>query len=280
MGTLSRIGPDRVTIISIAVFYRQLGWHNIVLNCIEPFAEITKELQYYFLSMDVNRGEHIKLFLATSESEAKTLALKAGVHFQDFLIQHPMRGRKKYVSSVFLDFESNTVHYGVYDTFGFAFSNADQLQRELTKLIILVFRRYGKKTIVNLVEIMLGFFAHFQDSANLDKYKVIELFEGLLSIEQNRYTGENLKRIEMINDQNFHENKEAIVDFLKSGELGSTELELHEKKWRCIVENYQDYVGTNQERKYCYLIDSLCNAFGFTDKIDAYYLFSRALKYT
>lgn len=269
--------------MSIAIFYDQTEWHSLILNAILPFVEKTKEVDDFFLSLSRNRGNHVKLFLLTSKSEAKKLVQKADSYFNDFIGDHKISNKESLFSQngIFRDFESNTVHYGLYDFYlSTSPNNSIYFQKEFSQLLIAIFKKHREETISSLTEIMIVLFALFYDSSSFKKIEVVQLFDKLLETEYQKYNTETLKKSLVLNETNFVENKAYLVSFLKNKAYLSREFEEQQKLWSTIVTTYYEKSGYRKKNKVGYLIDMLCNVFDLEDRISAYYLFVNALKLT
>lgn len=269
--------------LSIAIFYDRTEWHSLILNAILPFVKKAKEVDDYFLSLSRSRGDHLKLFLITSKSKAKKLIRKADSYFNDFIAEHKITKKENLFcqNGIFRDFESNTIHYGLYDFYLSTIpNNSTYLQKGFSQLLIALFKKHKGETILNLTEIMIVSFALFYESSCLTKTGMIQLFDKLLESEYQKYDAETIKESQVVNETNFVENKVYLVSFLKNKEYLSMEFDEQRKLWSTIVPTYYEKSGYKEKNKEGYLINMLCNVFDLEDRISAYYLFVNALKLT
>ena len=165
--------------INISIFYSQSNWHLFITKCLKPFIQQNKRIEKWYFSLSTNRGDHIIVSFIIDESKARQLIEKASEYFSDFITETPSIPNKTLVSKnqFFLNFENNTIQYGVYQNN----INSIRLLKELSKLIIIVFENYKKDTFDFLTEIMIEVFIVF--SVNMhDNKRCLFVFETLLKM--------------------------------------------------------------------------------------------------
>ncbi|MEP5338171.1 MAG: hypothetical protein ABJL44_07875 [Algibacter sp.] len=266
--------------ISIAIFYDETGWSSLILDGIIPFFKKNKEKSNYILSLNKERGNHVKIFVITPKNNVRLLLKKVDKFFKGFILNNQICKSRNLISGngIFCDFEPNSIHYGIYDCHLCKSQNDKTLyfQERFSQFLITTFKKYEEETILSLTEIMIGLFAVFLDASSLKKAEVIELFDKLLTKEYSKYNEKTIKKIHILNRTNFTKNKEHVIDFLKGEEYKSDKLEMYQKQWKHIINAfYGQFKHVNEEE---YLINKLCDIFNFEDRISAYYLFVNALK--
>lgn len=269
--TIKQNSKDKMY-LSISVFCEQSQWSALILNKILPFLEKTKEVDGYVLSLSRNRGDHIKLFLITTQSKTKELAEKISIHFGQLFPPNQFLEKPSLIpkNGIFSDFATNTVHYGLYD----GHYRVNYFQDGLSVLVVLIFQKHNSETIPSLTEIMIEFFALYHDYSGFSKEKIIEIFENELENEFKKYTAQTLEKVGTTISKNFNRNKLEIISFLKSKPWQKKILDPDHDQWSTmILENMELEPKIRQN-----MIAALCEAFDFEDKINAYYLFVNALK--
>lgn len=273
----SGLNFENKSCLSISIFYEELGWHVFIIDCLRPFIEKTKEIEYWHFSFSRKRGNHIKLFLISSESEANTIVIKANKCFSVFLDENPIITNKNLIpkNDFFYDFNPNSIHYGIYDD-GLG---TIRFKKEISQLIITLFERYKNDTIQSLPEIMIEFFAIFNEYLKLKKKEGIEVFNTLLKNEYQKYDDTNLKKIQIINEQHFENNRKQLISFIKHKQYLSEEVELYQKQWILIVNKYEDWLDFKTQHSEIYLISTVCRILDVEDRITPYFLFLNALRH-
>lgn len=269
-------GLDNKRFLSISIFCDQTQWHKVILNNLLPYLKNNILFENYFISLSKKRGDHIKLMIISSNSEAPGLILKMDVYFKKCVAKIGASYKKNLIpeNGTFYDFTPNTIHYGVYD---FDYISI-RLQKELTLLLIDIFQHYIKDTLSNLVEIFIELFFIIYNSPLLTKGSTVKIFENLLELEYKNLEAKLLTEVKRINKTEFMENKEELVSFVNQDPYVYSEMGPIHKRWYSIICNFKKWdldKKTNQEE---YLIESVCNMFDFDNRITAYYLFVSAIK--
>ncbi|GAB5472040.1 MAG: hypothetical protein Mars2KO_01390 [Maribacter sp.] len=262
--------------LSVSIFCDHTQWHKFILNYIPSFLKKNVGIENYFFSLSKNRGSHIRLTIVSPSSEATSLILKIDAYLKKCITKIGASDSKNLIpeNGTFCDFTPNTIHYGVYD---FYHTNI-RLQNELTTLLITTFQHYKKNTISNLIEIFIELFFILSKSPLLTKESSVKLFERLLESEYKNLDAKLLTEVKRINKTEFIENKEELISFVNQDIYSFSEMEPFQKQWFSIILNFKKWdteKKTNQEE---YLIQSVCNLFGFDNRITAYYLFVSAIR--
>ncbi|MEW4924694.1 lantibiotic dehydratase C-terminal domain-containing protein [Algibacter sp. 2305UL17-15] len=284
---------DKTLYLCISLFYHREFWHKLLIEGISPFLSEQKNgIKGYYISLSHLRGDHIRLSLITEKSNAKTVARKADAYFKTYFKNYPSPNLNdlKREGSIFLDFQNNTVHYGVYNfsvgTDDMALSELfKDYQENLTKVLLEVFQFYKEETLHNMVEIMIQCYAIFRNSASLDIGKTLEFFDALLQEEYVKYNDKALSRILEVNKSNFESNKTFIIEHLAENIEKSNKGydEKWENSWSNTVKVLSENVSKSsfkkeEHRVHIHMLKQLNDTFDINDRITAYYLFYNGLK--
>lgn len=276
--------------LDISIFYTENMWYKILNDAITPFLSNTKDIESYVLLLNESRGSHVHLGLTVQEEKALFLAQKFDIYIKKYLKNHPSISTRSLLpkNGLYMDFNNNSVHYGIFNysvvrspskTYEIYFQN-------VASVLLKVFQTYKENTLPDLVEIMIQLFTVFCNAIQLDNQKAARLFDYLLEIEYKNYKESALQKAIKINEENFENNKEPIVDYLK--EYRKSNVQQYDEEWlysweMAVKTSHSDLIKIIESDKmtdaYAFMIDSLCNTFSFKNKISAYSLFSNALKY-
>lgn len=186
---------QELTWLSISLFCSTGNWHQLLSEGIKQFIKPVEDenlLVSYLLELNYVRGENIRFSLLTYPDHADELAKKADTFFKDYFFRMKFPDSKiTYpVASVFMQFPSNSVQYGIYDInravtkenlkdFHFRKNLSgimlEVLEEPVDKEIVLTFALYLHITLACFIKghmkLDMGKFVHFY-SAFIDKSKV------------------------------------------------------------------------------------------------------------
>lgn len=271
------------------MFYDKNYWHILINKGLRPFVERADFLESYYLGLSEEMGDHIKMVLITNKKHARSLAEKADIFFKDFFLKNQSlsTGRQIPEHGLFMKFQNNSIHYGVFD--GIFIKNPvdvfGKYRKDLSIVMLHIFKKYGCSTLDDLVEIGFQLFAIFCKEANLKSQDASKIFDSILESEYKRYDSELLDKILSVNRSNFEKNKTSILDYLYEINAPGSKLlgEQWQTSWRFTVKTCCGSLRkTIPENRMCveyrYMIESILNTFDFRERISICSLFSNALK--
>lgn len=277
--------------LNLSIFYSKTSWYEIINECIYPFIKKENNIIEYFLQLNDEGGDNIRLCLITLKIKARCVAETAEAHFNQFLKKNNSNSKKVLVpknEKFFLDFDNNNIYYGIYN---FDIIKKPEIyrpfQQSLSNVIIEVFHTYKDSTINEELEISLQILTIFCNSINFNNDTIINFFDILLKKEYSIYNQNALEKIHKTNQSNFNQNKSIIVEYLS--QYRKNDCFVYEQKWQNILSQASKefitilkiHIGSDKtriEEELNYTIDLICNSFNIKDKITLYYLFSNALK--
>lgn len=271
--------------LAISIFHEKLCWHRVIAEVIYPFVHENKDVIGYIINLNVERGENVRLTLITEKEKARQIAIQADRFIREYLGNNPSSFKKNLLPNkgLFLNFESDTLHYGVFNPFEFEtnFHPSIQFLLDLTQIVIRTFQTYGKNTLNNYLEIMLQLFSVFGQIIPDGNQQSIEIFDSLLAEEYQKINRITLAKVISVNDENFKNNRAALVELisLNSYETSSDGILC---LWRNTLSNHKRKTNqfkscTSAEKKD--MIVLLCEIFAFKNKISAFYLFRETIFY-
>lgn len=237
--------------LSISLFYNSANWDILLTEGVRPFLTKTKGLLSYTINLSELRGDHIRLVLRVNQKAAKAIAGKAKLHFDDFIQRFPSapRGFKNGNGPLlFMDYENNTIRYGLFDHwFPNALFQSEKFERQISLLIIQIFKEFGKNTIKDLDEIIIQLLLIYFNTLALDNKEIITLLNVHLETVRNTYDMKKWSDFRTKNKRAFEDNKETLYNYISScRENWNTEYDSEwENQWRQII---QGIYLENQQR--------------------------------
>ncbi len=275
--------------LCISLFYNSANWDILLTEGVRPFLTKTKGLLSYAINLSELRGDHIRLVLQVNQKAAKAIAGKAKLHFDDFIQRFPsdLRDFKKGNDPLlFMDYENNTIRYGLFD---YWFSNtlfqSEKFERQISLLIIQIFKEFGKNTLKNRDEIIIQLLLIYFNTLALDNKEIIALLNVHLETVRNTYDMKKWSDFRTKNQRAFEDNRDTLCNYLSScRQNGDMEYDAQwENQWRQII---RGMCQENQQRS----SSELCNLFhevfnrittnlNLKNTLSIYCLFKDALEY-
>ncbi|WP_299526749.1 hypothetical protein [Winogradskyella sp.] len=275
--------------LCISIFYAKPNWHQIIVGAIYPYVIDNKDVRGYFVSLNMERGEQVRLTLIADENNTRQVAMNFHKYFNDYLEKNPSPSEKSLIPKhgLFLNFKNNSIHYGAFEPYSLEKESQHfkEYLKGLSEVILQVFKDFGEDTLNQQVEIMLQLFSIFSRTIPENIGEAIEIFDSLLADEYQKISKNSLQQVNTLNKENFRANKSAILELISSNEDTDKDFFQHLwlKKWQEVLLSFsKDKVKSTQQNKKMdenkKLIRMLCNTFALDDKISACYLFREALK--
>lgn len=237
--------------LCVSLFYNSANWDMLLTEGVRPFLTQTKGLLSYAINLSELRGNHIRLVLLVNQKAAKTIAGKAKHHFDDFIQRFPsdLRDFKKGNDSLlFMDFENNTIRYGLFDYwFPSTLFQSEKFERQISLLIIQIFKEFGKNVLKDLDEIIVQLLVIYFNTLALDNKEIIALLNVHLTTVRNTYDMKKWSDFRTKNQKAFEDNKETLCNYISScRENWNTEYDSEwENQWRQIIHGIDQ---ENQQR--------------------------------
>ncbi|PRX55254.1 hypothetical protein [Flagellimonas meridianipacifica] len=281
--------PDTV-FLAVSIFYAREAWYKIILEGIVPFVDEESDLESYYVALNSDRGEHIRLSLKTNKNKAIILAKKIDGYFSDYLLKNPSNKTKKSVpmGSLFTDFKNNSIHYGVFDfNFSVGFIRiSESFHRDISKVLFSTFEMYGENHTDYSVEIILQIFTVFSNVVSFTKEMSYNFFYHLLQEENLSFSHDVLNQISEVAQSNFEKNKEELKDFILKNynvQIGKFDGDWLNLSALCINSFLSEIKKINHttdlNELYPYIVKAFLNMFDFKQKVMAYNLFLKTLKF-
>jgi hypothetical protein len=280
---------DAAINLCISLFYNSTNWDILLTEGVRPFLAKTKGLLSYAINLSDLRGDHIRLVLRVNKKTAKATAQTAKFHFDTFIQSFPSESKgfkKENNPFLFMDFENNTVRYGLFDHwFANTHFQSEKFERQISLLIIQIFKEFGKRALKDLDEIIVQLLIIYFNTLALNNKEIIALLNVHLKTVRNNYDMKKWGDFRTKSQRAFEENKETLCNYISScRENGNIEYDTEwENQWRQIIYGIDQ---ENQKRSSLDLYDLFYTIFNrITTKLNSkntlsiYCLFKDGLEY-
>ncbi|WP_422083630.1 lantibiotic dehydratase C-terminal domain-containing protein [Ulvibacterium sp.] len=280
--------PSKID-LCVSLFYNRLDWDTLVIQGIDPFIHNMEVPLLYFICLNENRGDHIRLVLRTEKHKARSIAEKIDGHFKAFFIKFPSSLGKSQIKrniGYHMDFENNAVYYGVYD-----FDSPDLLFgyelffQSTSRLIILIFKELGKDTLSHLNEVFLQLLNLYFNTLNYSNRDIISLLEEILEKKRLVLDIDKWESFLEANQKAFEVNKQALHGYLSVFRNNTFKRydTSWENEWVQIVNmafrTASSSPSMDRSIFFDQIFDELSRALNIRNTLANYYLFQKAIIY-
>lgn len=270
---------------SVAIFYEEDSFHNLLFSVLIPFFERKKSFGEYYLSLSKTGGNHIKLFICIEDSAALQSIKDFDNHVKRQLKKTPFNHSRNVIAEdrVFYQFPTNTVHYGIYDTSVFTSVNEQliKFKKELSNLLVQILDEIGESALWKFTEIVIELFMNYTCNSVANDEEAVVLFKGLFDFEIKKFNTVTQSRILDINLKNYSKNSSQLVSYVESVlKNPPAAIKTYQRKWIRTIDDFSQGKNVHSEIKDAHMLSSLCDAFGLTiaEKLSVYYMLSKSIE--